>query len=74
MNLIPNAGPVLKHAWSVRLIIAAALLSAIEVGLAIFGPFLPVRPGIFAALSMAVTFAAFVARFVAQTKLSGDQS
>lgn len=71
MNLVPNAGAILKHAWSIRLILIAAALSGIEVALAIAGPFIPVRPGIFAAVSMVVTMSAFVARFVAQTKVSG---
>lgn len=73
MTLVANAGAILRHAWSVRLIIIAAVLSGIECSLAIIGPYLPIRPGIFAAASMLVTTGAFIARFVAQTKVSGDQ-
>jgi hypothetical protein len=73
MNLVPNARAVLRHAWSIRLILLAALLSGIEVALAIAGPFIPVRPGVFAAVSMLVTMAAFVARFVAQATVSGGE-
>lgn len=73
MQLVPNAAAILRHAWSIRLILAAALLSGLEVGLAILAPALPVRSGVFAAASMLITMSAFVARFVAQTKISGDQ-
>jgi hypothetical protein len=71
MHLVPDAGKILRHAWSIRLILAAAVLSGLEVALAIAGPFLPVRPGVFAAVSMLVTMGAFVARFVAQSTVSG---
>ena len=53
------------------MILIAALLSGLEVALAIVGPFIPVRPGVFAAISMLVTMCALVARFVAQSRISG---
>lgn len=61
---------VLRHAWSVRLMILAALLSGAEVAISvvtafeIIPPFLPA--GLFAALAGLVTVAAFVARVLAQ--------
>lgn len=45
MTLLPNWPAILRHAWSIRLILLAALLSGLEVALAIVGPFVPVRPG-----------------------------
>lgn len=71
MKLLPNWRAILRHAWSIRLILLAALLSGLEVALAIVGPFVPVRPGIFAAVSMLVTMGALIARFVAQSQISG---
>lgn len=57
---------ILRHAWSVRLIVLAALLSGAEVLLPIIQPYLPVPPGVFAGLSFMATVAAFSARFMAQ--------
>lgn len=73
MKLIPNAGVVLRHAWSIKLILGAALLSGVEVALSIAGPSLPIRPGVLAGISMLVTIGAFIARFVAQSTVSGDK-
>ena len=58
---------ILKKAWSVRLMIVAALLSGIEVILPFFATAVP--PGIFAALSFLAVSSAFVARLVAQKDL-----
>lgn len=71
MKFLPNWPAILRHAWSIRLIRIAALLSGFEVALAIVGPFVPVRPGVFAAVSMLVTMGALIARFVAQSHISG---
>lgn len=58
---------ILSRAWSVRLMILAALLSGIEVALPFFQ--FQIRPGVFAALSALVTMAAFVARIAVQKDL-----
>ncbi|NTA48133.1 hypothetical protein G6L34_08480 [Agrobacterium tumefaciens] len=62
--LIHNWRQVLKRAWSVRLIVLAAVLTGIEAML----PFvaLPIPAGLFAGLTLVVTAAAFVARILAQ--------
>jgi len=73
-RLIPDWKEVLKHAWSVRLMILDALLSGAEVALPLLNGLLPVSPGVFAGLSFLVVVAAFVARFVAQSKLSGGKT
>ena len=70
MRLLDNWRDVLRRAWSVRLIILAAILSGIEAAL-LFLP-LPVPPGTFALLTCVVTMAAFIARIVAQKNLSGE--
>jgi putative flippase GtrA len=75
MQLVDNWRETLRHAWSVRLILLAAVLSAGEVVMQFATP--PDQPlpkllfGIAAGL---VAGAAFVARFVVQRHLSGAQN
>lgn len=64
MNLSTNWETILKKAWSVRLMILAALLSGIEVVLPFFSTAIPRGP--FAVLSFLAVSSAFVARLVAQ--------
>jgi hypothetical protein len=74
MKLVADWRRVLRHAWSIRLILVAALLSGAEVALPLIGGFLPIPVGLFALLSFLVTVAAFVARFLAQPKMKGDDA
>lgn len=60
---------VLRYAWSVRLMILAALFSGAEVALPFLDGWLPISPGLFGLLSFLTTVAAFIARFVAQKSL-----
>lgn len=69
MKLSADWRAVLRHAWSIRLIALAALLSGIEAALPFFDGLLPIRPGVFGLLIFLVTLAAFVARLVAQKSL-----
>ncbi|MBX3514754.1 MAG: hypothetical protein KF750_14310 [Xanthobacteraceae bacterium] len=73
LRLVPNWRDVLKYAWSVKLILVACALSAIEAAL----PFVPelymVPRGLFALLTLAIAFAALFARFVAQRSISGGK-
>lgn len=57
---------LLRRAWSVRLIALAALLSGAEVVLPLMSDLFP--RGMFAILSALVTIAAFIARFVVQSR------
>jgi hypothetical protein len=57
---------IVSHAWSIRFIALAALLSGFEVILPLYSEIIP--RGLFAILSFAVTAAALVARIVAQAK------
>lgn len=65
MQAVPNWREVLKHAWSVRLMIVAAVLSGLSAAL-MFGGFLPISPVALFVLVLVVNVAAIVARFVAQ--------
>ncbi len=70
MNLISNWRRVLRNAWSVRLMILAALLSGAEVALPFLGDF--IAPGRLALLSALATSGAFVARFLAQRNMEDE--
>ena len=64
MKLYDNGMDILRKAWSIRLMVLAGLLSAVEVVLPLFADSIP--RGTFAALSGITVAAAFVARLVAQ--------
>jgi hypothetical protein len=68
--LIEDWKTILTKAWSVRLIILAALLSGIEVALPIIGqtiePLDLIPPGTFAILSGLTSAGALIARVMAQ--------
>ena len=66
MQLVPDWRHVLRKAWSVRLILLAGLLTGVEVVLPLLGDAYPIPTGLFAALSLIVTMAAFVMRLVSQ--------
>ena len=67
MKLLDNAGEILRRAWSVRLMVLAAALSAISVFLSLVdASLLGMDPVTFAALSALASLAAFVARFLVQ--------
>lgn len=72
MEPVPNWRMVLKHAWSIRLAVAAALLSAIDVGLQMVDPVAVGHPVLIPALATGFGFAAAVARLIPQKKLGGD--
>ncbi|MDR3473313.1 MAG: hypothetical protein P4M09_16765 [Devosia sp.] len=70
MQLIAEWRAVLRHAWSVRLMLLAGLLSAAEAALGFIDPYgLPIPHGLFAVLAGLTSGAAFVARLIAQEKL-----
>ena len=64
MKLYDNWLEIVRKAWSIRFMLIAGLLSAIEVIFPYFADILP--RGLFAALSGLFVGAAFVARLVAQ--------
>jgi hypothetical protein len=69
MKLLWNWKLVLLHAWSVRLMVLAAILSGVEVALPLIDGLFEVPRGIFATLTAVVTIAAFISRFVVQTNI-----
>ena len=71
--LLPNWRSVLLHAWSIKLMLLAGLLSGVEVVVPLakgFGWIEWMPAGAFAALSGLVVAAAFIARLVAQREMS----
>lgn len=74
MKLVADWRGVIRHAWSIRLMLFAGLLSGIEVALPLVHNFIPIPPGIFAAATAITVAAAFVARLVAQKTFTGEKS
>jgi hypothetical protein len=66
MKLVAGWLHVLRKAWSVRLILLAGILSGLEVALPYLGDAYPIPTGVFAALSVLVTMAAFAMRIISQ--------
>ena len=64
MTFLHDWKTIVRKAWSVRLILLAGLLSGVEAAM----PFISdtMQRGVFAAASLLVTGAAFVARIMAQ--------
>lgn len=73
MSLVSNWRRVLRHAWSIRLALLAGALSAAEVAVLVFVDSPPLPRGSFAVLAALVSFAAPIARLVAQRSVSGDE-
>ena len=71
MRLIEDWRHVLKHAWSIRFIVLAALLSGVELVLPMISDV--VSRGVFAALTLVVSVAAAIARLVTQQKMRGEK-
>lgn len=69
MKLLDNWKLVVKRAWSIRLIVFAAILSGVEIALPVIDQLVEIPRGWFAAGSFIVTVAAFIARLVAQSNL-----
>ena len=68
MNLIDNAGEVLRKAWSIRLSLLSAIFSAAEVCLPFFTDFVP--PHTMAMVAVFTAAGAAAARLVAQPKIA----
>jgi len=66
-NLLPNWKEVLRHAWSIRLIILAGALSGMEALQPFLSDHIPPLP--YALSAFVVTIAALVARVMAQKSL-----
>lgn len=71
MRLVWNWRAVLKHAWSIRLLLLAGLLTGLEAVLPLAGGLIAIPAGWLAGLSFFVIGGAFVARLIAQQSVSG---
>lgn len=70
MILVPNWRRVIRKAWSIRLMILAAILSAAEVIFSLTDArMLGLPEGVFAAASGLVTAGALMARLLAQSNM-----
>ena len=69
IHLDPQWRDILRRAWSVRLMLIAGMLSAAEAVLPYFSDALDRR--VFSLVFAALTFAALIARLVAQRGLDG---
>lgn len=72
MKIVRNWYEIVKHAWSIRFIIIAGLLTGLEALVPDLPSFLNLTDRQFSALNFAVVSGAFVARLVAQKKVSDD--
>lgn len=72
MKPLHNWKEVLKRAWSIRLMVIAAVLTGAEAALPLLDGYVSVPQGVFALAVLIVTVAAFIARLIAQDNLSGD--
>jgi hypothetical protein len=70
MSPVADWRAVLRHAWSIRLIVLSILLNAAAAAL-MFGDALPISPLALVVLTFATNVAALVARVVAQRQLGG---
>lgn len=66
MKLVNNWRAVIQRAWSVRLMVLAAVLSGAEVAMPYLDGYVDIPPRLFALLSGLTVAAAFIARIVAQ--------
>lgn len=65
--LLPDWRRVLQRAWSIRLSILAAVFTAAEVVVPVFGDVLPL--GLFVLLAFSASVGAMLARLVAQPEM-----
>ena len=71
MKLIHDWPLVLRHAWSVRLIVLAGLLTGAEAILPFFPELFGLTAQTWALLTFLIVMAALVARLIAQQSISG---
>jgi len=74
LQLVENARCVLRHAWSIRLILLAAALDGANTCISFFIADPPVSPGAMSAITIGLSVAAAGARFVSQEKVSGGDA
>lgn len=70
LRLHPDWKAILKHAWSVRLIVITAILTGAEAALPFVTEFVSANPVVWALITFSVTVAALISRIVAQKDVS----
>ena len=73
MTLVANWREVLRHAWSIRLMLVAALLSGLDAAQPLVAELVPIPPLVFAGLAALISAGAFVARLVAQEQFTSQK-
>ena len=73
MKLVANWREVLRHAWSIRLMFVAALLSGLDAAQPLVAGLLPIPPMVFAGLAALIAAGAVIARLVAQQQFTSPQ-
>ena len=72
--LVPNWRRVLRYGWSVRLMVLAAVLTGLEAVLPMISDLLAVRTWWLTVITFLVIVGAFIARFLVQQKVSGENN
>ncbi|MCJ2074423.1 hypothetical protein MKK68_01940 [Methylobacterium sp. E-016] len=70
-EIVENARCVLRHAWSIRLILLAAALDGANTCISFFTAEPPVSRGLMSLITIGLSVSAAAARFVSQEKVSG---
>jgi hypothetical protein len=70
MKLVANWRVVLRHAWSIRLMLVAALFSGLDAAQPLVAGLVPIPPIFFAVFAALISAAAFIARLVAQEQFT----
>lgn len=70
MQLVSDWKRILQRAWSIRLMVLAAILSGAEVAMPYLDGYVDIPPRLFALLSGLTVSAAFIARIVAQRSIN----
>jgi hypothetical protein len=70
--LVRNWRRVLRYAWSVKLMAAAAVLTGLEAVLPSIWDWIPMKPEHKAGITFAIVVGALVLRFKVQSKISGE--
>ena len=68
---VPHVKHILFHAWSLRFIAVAFLLTVAEVLLPLIDGWVPIPHGVMATGAALAAGGAFVARLIAQAKITG---
>ena len=71
MRLLPHWRKIIRHAWSVRFLGVAFVLSGIEAALPMIQPYCNVSPFVLASLTGIATAGAFISGLIGQKEFEG---